>query len=126
VIAGGERIGSVSSVRDLPLLVKSVGNMQNINLTPGDKSLLVSQFRDAWTPNTGSGAPNMSASASIGGNDPLLLGHRLGYLFSGTYSAGTDFRDGEIRAMADRGNTAGSTAENDRFDGQRKSELVVS
>jgi len=125
LIAGGERIANVNSARDLPLLVKSVGNMQGINLTPGDKSLLVSQFRDAWSPQTGTGAPNMSASASVGGNDPLLLGHRLGYLFSGTYSASTDFRDGEIRALADRGNTPGETREIDRFLGQRVSENVL-
>jgi len=125
LMAGGERIANVSSARDLPTLVASVGNMQNINLTPGDKTLLVSQFRDAWTPTPGTGAPNMSASASIGGNDPLLLGHRLGYLFSGTYSSGTDFRDGEIRALADRGTTPGSTREIDRFVGQRVSEGVL-
>jgi outer membrane receptor protein involved in Fe transport len=124
-MAGGERIGNVSSARDLPALVRSVGNMQSINLTPGDKSLLVSQFRDSWTPRTGTGAPNMSGSASIGGNDPLLLGHSLGYLFSGTYSSGTDFRDGQIRALADRGNTPGETREIDRFVGQRASQGVL-
>ncbi|HEV7389524.1 MAG TPA: TonB-dependent receptor [Gemmatimonadaceae bacterium] len=125
LVAGGERIASVNSERDLPVLVKSVGNMQGFNLTPGDKSLLVSQFRNAWTPRTGTGAPNMSASASLGGNDPLLLGHRLGYLFSGTYAASTDFRDGEIRALADRGTTPGETREIDRFVGQRVTESVL-
>jgi outer membrane receptor protein involved in Fe transport len=124
-MAGGERIANVNHSRDLPALVRSVGNMQSINLTPGDKSLLVGQFRDTWTPRTGTGAPNMSASASIGGNDPLLLGHSLGYLFSGTYSSGTDFRDGQIRALADRGNTPGETREIDRFVGQRGSESVL-
>jgi hypothetical protein len=74
-MAGGERIANVNSARDLPPLVRSVGNMQSINLTPGDKTLLVSQFRNSWTPRIGTGAPNMSASASVGGNDPLLLGH---------------------------------------------------
>jgi len=124
-MAGGERIANVNHARDLPALVRSVGNMQSINLTPGDKSLLVSQFRDSWTPRTGTGAPNMNASASIGGNDPLLLGHSLGYLFSGTYSSGTDFRDGQIRALADRGNTPGETREIDRFVGQRASQGVL-
>ena len=124
-LAGGERVADVGSARALPSLVASIGNFQAINLTPGDKSLLVSQFRNAWTPRTGNGTPNMSASASIGGNDPLLLGHRLGYLFSGTYSSGTDFRDGEIRALAERGNTPGSTVEIDRFVGQRVSEGVL-
>lgn len=124
-MAGGERVANVNHSRDLPLLVRSVGNMQSINLTPGDKSLLVSQFRDTWTPGTGTGAPNMSASASIGGNDPLLLGHQVGYLFSGTYSSGTDFRDAHVRALADRGNTPGETREIDRFVGQRASQGVL-
>jgi outer membrane receptor protein involved in Fe transport len=123
--AGGEGIANVNSARALPELVQSIGNFQGLNLTPADKSLLVSQFRNAWTPTTGNGAPNMSASASIGGNDPLLLGHRVGYLFSGTYSSGTDFRDGEIRALADRGTTPGSTREIDRFVGQRASQGVL-
>lgn len=124
-MAGGESFANVNHARDLPPLVRSVGNMQSINLTPGDKSLLVSQFRDTWTPRTGTAAPNMSASASIGGNDPLLLGHRIGYLFSGTYSSGTDFRDAHVRALADRGNTPGETREIDRFLGQRASEGVL-
>jgi TonB-dependent receptor len=118
-------MANVNHARDLPALVRSVGNMQSINLTPGDKSLLVSQFRDTWTPRVGTGSPNMSASASIGGNDPLLLGHQLGYLFSGTYSSGTDFRDGQVRALADRGNTPGETREIDRFVGQRSSAGVL-
>lgn len=124
-MAGGERVASVNGARDLPTLLRSVGNFQGINLTPGDKTLLVSQFRNSWTPRTGTAAPNMSASASIGGNDPLLLGHQLGYLFSGTYSSSTDFRDGQIRALADRGNTPGETREIDRFIGQRASEGVL-
>lgn len=124
-LAGGERIANVNDARALPPLLSSIGNFQGLSLTPGDKSLLVSQFRNAWTPRSGNRTPNMSASLSLGGNDPLLLGHRLGYLFSGTYSSGTDFRDNEIRALAERGNTPGETRETDRFVGQRASEGVL-
>ena len=35
------------------------------------------------------------------------LGHSIGYLFSGSYSLGTDLKDDQIRALADRGNTPG-------------------
>ncbi len=122
---GGERLGVVNDGRDLPSLVRSVGNFQGLSLNPGDKSLLVGQFRNAWTPGTGTAAPNMSASASFGGNDPILFGHRLGYLVSGTFSSGTDFRDGQVRALADRGNVAGETREIDRFVGQRASQSVL-
>ena len=122
---GGEKFGAVNDGRDLPSLVRYVGNFQGLTLNPGDKGLLVSQFRNAWTPGTGKAAPNMSASASVGGNDPILFGHRLGYLLSGTFSSGTDFRDGQIRALADRGNVAGETKEIDRFVGQRASQSVL-
>lgn len=123
--AGGEQFGAVNSSRDLPSLVRYVGNFQGLTLNPGDKSLLVQQFRNAWTPTTGTAAPNMSASASVGGNDPVLFGHRLGYLVSGTFSSSTDYRDGQVRALADRGNVAGETREIDRFTGNRASQSVL-
>jgi outer membrane receptor protein involved in Fe transport len=124
-MTGGERLGMVNSGRDLPSLVRSLGNFQGINLNQGDKDLLVSRFRNAWTPETGTAPPVASASLSFGGNDPLLFSHRIGYLFSGTYSSSTDFRDGQVRALADRGNTAGETREIDRFVGQRSTQSVL-
>ena len=122
---GGERLGMVNTGRDLPSLVRSLGNFQGINLNQGDKDLIVSRFRNAWTPESGTAPPIASASLSFGGNDPILFSHRIGYLFSGTYSSGTDFRDGQVRALADRGNTAGETREIDRFVGKRSSQSVL-
>jgi len=124
-MTGGERLGMVNGERDLPSLVRSLGNFQGINLNQGDKDLLVSRFRNAWTPESGTAPPIASASMSIGGNDPLLFSHRIGYLFSGTYSSSTDFRDGQVRALADRGDTPGETREIDRFVGQRSSQSVL-
>jgi outer membrane receptor protein involved in Fe transport len=124
-MTGGERVGMVNSERDLPSLIRSLGNFQGINLNPGDKALIVSRFRNAWTPETGTAPPVAAASLSFGGNDPLLFSHRVGYLFSGTYSSSTDFRDGQVRALADRGNTPGETREIDRFVGQRSSQSVL-
>ncbi|HZK77957.1 MAG TPA: carboxypeptidase-like regulatory domain-containing protein, partial [Gemmatimonadaceae bacterium] len=103
--AGGERLGMVSNIRELPSLVRSVGNFQGLTLNQGDKNLLIGQFRDAWTPGTSTATPNVSAAASFGGNEPLLFGHRLGYLVSGSFASSTDYRSGDIRALADRGNT---------------------
>ncbi|HYN82359.1 MAG TPA: TonB-dependent receptor [Gemmatimonadaceae bacterium] len=122
---GGERLGMVNTGRDLPSLVRSLGNFQGINLNQGDKDLIVSRFRNAWTPESGTAPPVASASLSFGGNDPILFSHRIGYLFSGTYSSATDFRDGQVRALADRGNTTGETREIDRFVGQRSSQSVL-
>lgn len=124
-LAGGEAIGIVANRRALPSLLRSLGNLQNINLTPGDKSVLVSQFRDSWTPIAGKPVPSLSTSGSLGGNDPLLFGHRLGYLLSATFSRGTDFRDGEVRALANRGNVRGQTTEIDRFVGAHATQHVL-
>jgi len=115
--AGGERFASVGSKRDLPSILRSLGNLQGINLNQSDENLLISRFRNAWTPTTSTAAPNTSSSFSVGGNDPLL-GQRIGYLLSGTFSQSTDLRSGQIRALANRGNTPGSTVEQDRFEGE--------
>ena len=79
--AGGERLASVGGKRDLPEIIRSLGNFQGINLTQADENLLVSRFRNAWTPAPVSASPNSSTSFSMGGNDPLF-GQRIGYLFS--------------------------------------------
>ncbi|HUQ47090.1 MAG TPA: TonB-dependent receptor [Gemmatimonadaceae bacterium] len=123
--AGGEALGMVSTTRALPSLVRSVGNFQGLTLNPGDKTLLISQFRDSWTPGTSTATPNMSAAASFGGNEPLLFGHRVGYLMSGSFSSSTDYRSGDIRALADRGNTPGDTREIDRFVGEKSNKGVL-
>ena len=124
-MAGGMRFANVGSERDLPAIFRRVGNMQTIPLNQNDKNLLIGSFRNAWTPSRGIGRPLLSTSASIGGNDPILFGHRFGYLFSGSYSSGTDIKDGQVRALADRGTTAGSTVEMDRFVGTTTSQSVL-
>jgi outer membrane receptor protein involved in Fe transport len=115
--AGGERLASVGAKRDLPSLIRSLGNLQGITLNQGDENLLISKFRNAWTPTTSSASPNSSTSLSVGGNDPLF-GQRIGYLLSGTFSQSTDVRSGLVRAAANRGTTPGSTVEQDRFEGE--------
>jgi hypothetical protein len=116
--AGGERFASVGSKRDLPSILRSLGNLQGINLTQGDENYLIRQFRNAWTPTTATAVPNSTTSFSVGGNDPLF-GQRIGYLLSGTFSQSTDLRTGQVRAQANRGNEPGSTVEQDRFVGER-------
>lgn len=122
--AGGERVASVGGKRDLPQMIRSLGNFQGINLNQGDENLLISQFRNAWTPSLSAATPNSSTSFSIGGNDPIL-GQRIGYLLSGTFSQSTDRRSGLVRALANRGNEPGSTVEQDRFEGEMGSTGVI-
>jgi outer membrane receptor protein involved in Fe transport len=115
--AGGERLANVGGRRDLPSILRSLGNLQGINLNQQDENLLINQFRNAWTPKTSTATPNSSTSFSVGGNDPVF-GQRIGYLLSGTFSQSTDVRTGLVRAQANRGDTPGSTVEQDRFEGE--------
>ena len=124
-MSGGMRFANVGADRDLPAIFRRVGNMQTIPLNQNDKNLLVGSFRNAWTPSRGIGRPLLNTSASIGGNDPILFGHRIGYLFSGSYSSGTDIKDRQVRALADRGTSSGSTVEMDRFVGTTTSQSVL-
>ncbi len=123
--AGGESFAMVNGQRDLPRLLGRLGNLQNVNLTQGDVNLLVGSFRNAWMPTTGRGAPLLNGSASFGGNDPVLFGHRLGYLFSGSVTSGTDARTNQVRALAQPGTTRGETVPGDSLLGQTISQSVL-
>jgi outer membrane receptor protein involved in Fe transport len=122
---GGEAFAMVNHQRDLPAMVRNLPNLQHVNLTQGDVNLIVGSFRNSWTPKAGTASPLVNGSASFGGNDPLLFGHRVGYLISGTISSGIDVKDGQVRALADRGNTPGETLELDRFEGKTASYGVL-
>lgn len=122
--AGGEFFAHASGNRSLPSLLQTAGNFQGINLNQGDKNLLVSSFRNAWTPSLHTAGPNTSTSFSIGGNDPLF-GQRIGYLVSGTYSLSHDRKSDQVRALANRGTTEGETVEMDRFEGETGSAGVL-
>jgi outer membrane receptor protein involved in Fe transport len=123
---GGESFGMAGSGRNLPQLVADLGNFQNIDLShsPGDRNLIINQFRNAWNPTHTTAPPNSSASASIGGNDPIF-GQHIGYLFSGSYSFSTDLKDNQLRALADRGNTPGETKPIDVFTGETGSQSIL-
>ena len=105
---GGETFAMANEKRDLPTLVRSVGNFQGINLNHADQNLLISQFRNAWTP-TARWRDRIRRPRSRSAEMTPILGHSIGYLFSGSYSLGTDLKDNQIRALADRGNTPGTT-----------------
>jgi outer membrane receptor protein involved in Fe transport len=122
--AGGERLALVGSKRDLPWLLASVGNFQQISLNQGDKNLLINTFRNSWSPLSEKVSPNVSTSVSVGGNDPVL-GHRVGYVASATYSLTQDEKSSQMRALADRGSTPGATREINRFEGSTGSSSVL-
>ena len=121
---GGESFGMAGAGRNLPAPLRAAGNLQNVQLTHADQNTLINQFRDAWTPTTRPAAPISSAAVSVGGNDPVF-GQRIGYLFSGSYSYATDLKDGQQRALADRGTTPGSTVTIDQFTGQTAGQSIL-
>ncbi len=122
---GGEGFAMVNSGRQLPSIVAGIKDFQHISLTQSDMNLLVGSFRNVWTPSVGAATPQMNGSVSFGGNDPVLFGHRLGYLISASMSSSTDLKDNQVRALADRGTNEGETIELDRFDGQTVSRSAL-
>jgi len=100
--------------RALPDLVRSFGNFQAVP-TQDQVNQMVNSFRNVWVPRDGTGRPNGSASASIGGNTPLS-GQRIGYALAGTYSYSQEVRDDEVRAQA-RPSIDGSVEEINRYTG---------
>lgn len=122
---GGEAFATVNHGRDMPPILASIKDFAHLSLTRADNNLLASSFRNAWSPKAGTGAPLLNGSASFGGNDPILFGHRIGYLISGTMSSGTDVRENQVRALADRGTSKGETVELDKFTGQTVSQGVL-
>src|SRR5512143_1856193 len=121
---GGESVAMAGSKRSLPELVRSVGNFQGISLTHADQNILINQFRNAWSPTTNTAPPNTSAALSVGGSD-ALLGQRIGYLISGSYAFNTGLKDNQLRALADRGDTPGTTKAIDQFVGQTANQSVL-
>lgn len=119
---GGEAFAMANSKRNLPGIFAQVPSLLNIN--QADQNLLIASFRNAWTPTTSTAAPNSSAAVSLGGSDPIL-GKRIGYLVSGSYSYTTDLKDNQQRALADRGNTPGETRPIDQFTGQTASQSIL-
>jgi hypothetical protein len=121
---GGESFALVQGKRDIPSLVRAYSDQGFPSLNDGDKRLLISQLRNEWSAGLRTGSPNTSTSVSIGGNDPVL-GQRIGYLLSGTYSLSQEIRTDQQRALADRGSQPGETVEIDRFLGETGSQSVL-
>ena len=121
---GGENFALVKSDRKIPSLLKSYSDLGFPSLNDGDKLALIGQLRNAWSTDLGTAMPNASTSVSIGGNDPIL-GQRIGYLVSGTYSTSQDIRADQTRALANRGSQPGQTVEFNRFEGETGSRGIL-
>lgn len=116
--AGLEWLALSSSRRSLPDAVASAGNF-DVPPSQEEMNAMVRAFRNAWSVRPGTGDPNASFSLSLGGSDPVL-GQRIGYLISGTYSRSQEVRDQRRRANA-LPTPGGGTMEVDRFQGTSSS-----
>ena len=119
---GSEWLGFGGPTRNVPLLVRRAGNISG-NYTQQDYNTFAGSFRNAWSVSRRNGAPNTSASVSVGGNDPVF-GQRIGYTGSLTYAYGTEVRSDEVRAFSIP-TPSGGTEEVDRFEGSTGRETVL-
>ncbi len=112
---GGDLFASGARKRSLPGFIQQFGNFANSLPGQNDYNRMVSEFRNSWTPRGQEGGANGSTSVSVGGNDPVL-GQRVGYLMSGTYSYSQEARLNQVRALA-LAQSGSRPSEIDRYEG---------
>ena len=113
--AGGDWWGNRAGERSLPALVRAAGTLNG--LSQGDVNLVVSSFRNQWSPRAATVSPNLSGALTLGGEESIL-GQRLGYVGAFTYGRSQELRRGEIRALAVPGATEGSVEARNQFAGE--------
>ncbi|HEX8848654.1 MAG TPA: TonB-dependent receptor [Gemmatimonadaceae bacterium] len=111
---GGEAFALAGGARDLPAVLRAAGNFQG-SITQDDQNRFINSMRNVWQAGRRNGTPSGSFGLSLGGSDPVL-GQRVGYLLSGTYSYSQEVLDRQVRAQAMAGQD-GATIEKDRFAG---------
>ena len=111
---GGEWIGFAKAGRQVPANIRAAGRFTG-DINQAQMNEFVNSFRNSWEANAGTGTPAGSLAMTVGGNDPIL-GHRVGYVLSGSYSYSQDVRTGEIRSLAQPSGTGG-TEQIDRYTG---------
>ena len=112
---GGEAFALAGSSRNLPADLRAAGNFQG-TITAADQNRFINSLRNVWQANRRTGSPSGSLGASVGGND-AVLGQRIGYLVSGTYSYSQEAYSNQVRALARPGSQVGDAIEYDRFEG---------
>lgn len=111
---GMEWLGMARGDRALPPALAGVTDFSS--LQQGQVNQIVRAFRSSWLPQQASALPNGSASVSVGGED-ALLGRRIGYVASATYSRGQEVREDVQRARAVPGDAAGTPTPYNAFRG---------
>lgn len=103
---GGEWLGLAADNRRLPEALTSTTDFSR--LTSSQINQLIRQLPRDWSFTAAQAAPNFSGSLSFGGEDPILLGHRVGYVGSLSYSRSQEVHANEVHARAVPKDTAGN------------------
>ncbi len=112
---GGEWLARAGDERSMPSAVNAAGNLRSVQ--PGAQTnALLQSFRNAWSPTRGNAKPNGSLGMSYGGED-AVLGHRLGYVGSFSYSSSQEVRLGE-RVASPRADGKGGAEALNNFAGE--------
>lgn len=118
---GGEAFAMAGVARELPAAARQAGNLTGVNQQ--QKNQIINSFRNVWRADSRHIRPNMSLRGSVGGSE-RILGKRVGYLVSGTYSYAQELRDGQTRSLA-RPEGNGTAAAYNRFSGTSSGESVL-
>jgi outer membrane receptor for ferrienterochelin and colicin len=102
--AGGEWLAAATGPRALPDIVRDTRRPQ-----PGlQTNMMVDAMRNAWSVQERRGMQSTSLGLSLGGTD-ALVGQDIGYLVSGTYSAGDEANVDTWRQSLDGDRYSGTT-----------------
>ena len=94
---GREWLALAASDRSLPSALTGVTDFGK--LTSSDINGLIRSLPDDWSSREANGSPNVSGGVSLGGESPVL-GHRIGYVGSFSYSRKQEVHSDEVRARA--------------------------
>lgn len=115
-MASGDFLAAGSTPRALPGFLRSFGNFLTTSPSQAQTNQFIGDFRNVWSPEVRNGGLNSSWSMSVGGNDKLL-GRRIGYLLSSTYSYGQEAKGDLVRSLA-LARTDGNAEEVDKYVGE--------
>jgi hypothetical protein len=112
---GGEWLGMAADNRRLPAVLTSTTDFARLSQNQIN-GLIRSLPRD-WSFQPDQALPNLSGSLSFGGEDPILFGHRVGYVGSISYSRSQEVHEEEIRSRAVPADAAGTPMPYNQFVG---------
>ena len=119
---GTEWLAFGGSERALPEVAREAGSL--VHLTQAERIPIINSFRDVWSGRNASAGPNGSFGLSLGGEDPVL-GQRIGYIASLSYSYNQETRRDESRASAFPGASPGDASAVNVYTGATGRESVL-